>query len=742
MSWWHGMRERVATFFAGDRRERELHDEMAYHLEIEVQRLTSQGLAPADARRRAVSKFGNPLQVADATRDARGGSWPGELVQDLRWAARSLSRSPGFTLTSAGVLALAIGATTAVFSVVNAVLLRPLPYAHPGRLVAVSSVHQRAGGVPTDVPVVALTDVERWRLAEPRSLASIGAFAYTEIPIRVGDQAFAPVTALVDPELLPTLGVPLARGTHFTRSPSAPGAIISHRLWQQAFAGAESALGSTISVDGMPVVVRAILPATFQFPRADASYFTKPVDVLLEPSLVPGFPADSRQWFGIARLRDHVTVADATTDMRQIARALAGEDAKLREWSVSLTSLADATTKGSRTALLIVLTIAVVLLAIAASNVMNLQFSRSAAALQAMVIRRAMGCSSARLVRQLVLENALLALGAAVVGTALAAIAARAIVAYSPTYLPVTGTIGLDERVVTFTFAVCAMTAVIAGLLPALYSARTSEQAVRAGGARTTSGKGFGRLQRGVCVAQIALGISLLSASGALVREMSRLNAIDPGFRTDSVLGFSVSVPSDRSVAQRTQYYQSALDEVRDIPGVLSAGLISFLPPETRAGVFMGISVEGVRESGGRPFSANHLVTSPGYFETMGMDVIDGRAFTGSDRENAPLVIVVNQAFVKRFYPDGKALGRSVGIAFGGGALREIVGIVRDARDRGVNRQPIPTAYIPFRQFALPYAAIVARTQSLPAVVIPEVRRRLQRLDASVPLVAPSCVAG
>lgn len=741
MAWWHSTLEWLRTVVARERQDRELDDEIAHHLELETARLMESGLSPADARRQAVERFGNPRRVAQATRDERGGYFIGETMQDVRWALRSLMRSPGFTFVAGGVLALAIAATTSVFSVVNAVLLRPLPYADPHELVALGSVNQPAGGAPREVPAVALTDVERWRRAAPPTIEAMGAFAQTQLAIRVGEEAFSPVTALVDPEFLGVLGVRLALGAHFQRGDPAmeTTVIVSHRLWRDAFDSDPAAVGRPIDVDGRAFTLRGVLPQGFQYPRSDASFFTKPVDMVMLAPALPAFPAGSRQWLGIARLRDGVAIERASRDLRQVVARVAADAPEGREWSVSLTSLADATRKSSRIPLLIVLAVAGVLLAIAAFNVMNLQFSRGAARLHAMAIRRAMGCTTGRLVRQLLLESALLTFASGVAGILLAAAAANAIVALSPVYLPVTGTIGVDGRVVAFVLAVCAVTALLAGTLPAAYAARSSEAAVKSAGARSTGGGAIARVQRALCVAQIALGIALLAISGALVGELLRLRSIDPGFRTDNVLGFSYSLPSHRDMAERQAFYQSALDEVQTIPGVQAAGLISFLPPEIRAGVFMPVSVEGEETSGPSSRYANHLITSAGYFETVGMSLVSGRGIEPSDNENGRPVIVVNETFVRRYLTTGSILGRRIFTGFGGGAggqgaAREIVGVARDVHDRGLGRAATPTLYIPFRQFALPYGSMAIRTAGDPTSIVAEVRRRIQRLDNSVPL--------
>ena len=663
------------------------------------------------------------------------------LRQDLRFTVRSLLRHPGFTCVAVLVLALGIGATTAVFSVVNAVLLRPLPYRDPERLVVVSGVHETVGGSQPS-PIVPLTDVALWRAARVRTLESIGAFAYTQLPIRVDKQAASPVTALVDPEFLPTIGVAPAKGSFFERrlpggsAPNDHTVIISHRLWLELFGGDPNVVGRAVSVDGDAFTVRGVMPESFQFPRSDASYFTEPVDLVIPSAAFTGFPANSRQWWGIARLASGVSLTQANADLAAVARHVASDAGGTRDWSTRLEPLAEVTARHAKPALLVTLAIALVLLLIAATNVMNLLFSRGVTRLQEMAIRTAIGCSTGRLVRQLMMESACLAFAGGALGVALAAATTNALVAFAPVHLPITSHIGVDRSVLLFTIAVCVITAATAGLFPALHAGGDTEAAVRSAGTRATGTRALGRLQGALCVAQMALGVALLSAAASLTGGLTRLAHTDPGFRADSVLGFSLSVPDDHPMDVRKRFYQSALDDIRAIPGVTDAGFITFLPPEPRAGVFMAVSIGGAPplQKDDPPRIANTLIASPGYLKTIGLGVIAGRDITEGDATGTPPVILVNAAFTKKYFPGRDAVGQHIGTGFDGGPVREIVGVIADAHDRGLNRAAIPTVYVPFQQFALGYGSIVVRTRISTAAVVPEIRRRLSRLDPSVPL--------
>lgn len=661
-----------------------------------------------------------------------------QLLQELRLSARALAVQRRFTAIAVLVIALGIGVTTAVFSIFNAVLLRPLPYAAPDRLVAITGLYQSAARTTTS-SAVPLSDLTRWRpLAQ--SFESMGGFAYTQLPLRVGNRSFSPITALMDPAFLPTLGNPLAHGTMFAPEAgpkSDMSAILSHALWVEAFGSDPAAVGQSITIDGAPYVVRGILAAGFQFPRADASYSTKPVDLLMPAASFPGFPATARQWFAVGRLKPGVSIEEAQANLQSVAAGVA-EPSSTNDgrWTAQLTPLAEETTRKSRQSLMVVLGIAMVLLLIASTNLMNLLFARGVARLHEMAIRRAMGSTSWQLLRLLLVESVVLATVGGALGLWLASLAIHGIVALLPANLPVTETIDIDGTVLLFTTALCLLTAIAAGLLPALQVSARTNDAVRSPGRRASMGRQLSRIQQGLCVAQVALGMALLAGAGLLAHSLWKLNRVEPGYDTNHVLGFNISVPNDVFGEARVRFYQSALTEIRTIPGVEHAGLISFLPPETRAGVFMGLAIEGAPPpEPGAPRRTNTLITSPEYFKTMKMAIVRGRDLLESDAAGSVPVVVVNEAFVRRFLPEGEPVGRRIGTGFDGlKPVREVVGIVADTHDRGLSVGATPTVYLPFAQFSLPYGAIALRTTMPLASVQPVIRDRLQRLNASVPL--------
>jgi putative ABC transport system permease protein len=318
-----------------------------------------------------------------------------------------------------------------------------------------------------------------------------------------------------------------------------------------------------------------------------------------------------------------------------------------------------------------------------------------------------------------------------------ASFAIDAIVALSPFHLPASGAISIDRTVLLFTTGICTAAALIAGLFPAIRLGATADDAVRSPGLRASAGRSVTRLQQGLCVFQIALGVALLAVAGVLAHSLWRLNVVNPGYNVDEVIGFNMSVPNDISLEERRRFYANALDEVRSMPGVLHAGLISFLPPETRAGVFMGVGIDGAPqlEAGAPPRTANTLISSVDYFRTMEMPMAAGRDFADIDTATSPPVAIVNEAFARRYLPDGNPIGRRIGTGFDRlEPVREIVGVVRDVHDRGVAAAAIPTVYLSFQQFALPYGSRAVHTRVSMASLVPVIRDRLTRLNAAVPL--------
>lgn len=652
-----------------------------------------------------------------------------KLWMDIRYSFRTLRKNPGFACIAILVLALGIGATTAIFSVVNAVLLRPLPYQDPARLVAVSSVYQRAG-VSRTFPTVSLNEVEHWR-DHAQSLESIGSFVFTALPVNVGSQSLFLVAIGADPELLTTLGVQPAMGRNLPGRGSKlkdPAVLISHRVWVSAFNSDPQVLGRGIGLDGSAAVISGVLPASFQFPRSDASYSPEDPDLIFPvANIADTWGRDSTQWFAIGRLKPGVALAQADADLKTITGRLAASDANLRGMSAQLSWLGGETSNAVRPALLLTLGISIVLLLIACTNIMNLLFSRAAQRGREMAVRKAVGATAGRLVRQMLTESACLTFLSGVIGIFLARLTLDTLVALSPAHLPISGRVEIDWTVLGFAFLICAAAAILSGLLPALHRGRQSGTLVS--GTRSSQGRTLLNFQRGLMVTEIALGVALLAAAGLLAHSLFRLISVDPGFRVAGTVAFEAAFPSGVR-PDNPRLCQRILEATRSVPGVVSAGWITNPPPETRSGVFVPFSVAGSR-SDSRAF-CNFQVTSEDYFQSAGIALTRGRDLTLADTATSLRVAIVNETLARQYFPHSDPLGQHITTAFDGNSEREIVGVIRDIHDRGLNTKSPPTVYVPYRQMALAYGGVVARTNASPESVLPEIRRRVAQTDPNV----------
>ncbi len=658
---------------------------------------------------------------------------------DARYALRTLRKNPGFAIVAMLVLALGVGAATAIFSVVNAVLLRPLPYRNPDRLVSVSStVFQGGRSVPART--VTLNEVEAWRRLDG-SFESIGSFVFTAFPAVVGDQSMHLVAIGADRELLPTLGVEPALGRNFAGSTSLqdPSVIVSHKLWSQALHGDPDAIGRSILLDGSRCTIVGVLPADFQFPRSDISYFPEDPDVLVPiANIADSWGRDSAQWFAVARLKPLVTLARAEAELAALTPRVTQQPG----FKARLSSLGAETTSAVRTPLLILFGVSIVLLLIACTNIMNLLFARAPGRTREIAIRASAGATRWRLIRQMLTESFCLTILGGILGLALAWSLTGLLVRAAPAHLPVSGRVNIDLSVFGFAFAICTATALFAGLLPAMRLALHPWSLLGSLGSRDFGGRALTSFQHVLTVTQVALGFALLATAALLAHSLLRLSSVNPGFQTEGVLGFEFSIPGfsgplppGTSLAKHRQLIQRMLEATRTVPGVQSAGFITFLPPETRFGAFVSFFNvgPGAQRTQARLFG-NSQIASEDYFKTVGVSILRGRDFTTADTAEAPQVAIVSESFARRYFGNADPLGQRIAPFDPRNPPYEIVGIVGDMHDRGLNIDPIATAYLPYQQSVRGYGSIALRTSLPPETLIPELRARLGQVDSSVPL--------
>lgn len=654
---------------------------------------------------------------------------------DLRFGARGLARNPGFTATAILSLALGIGASVAIFTVADNLLLRPLPYPASSRLVMVWEKNLR--NEEADHNVVAPGNFVDWR-KQNDVFESIAAYFDTRAVLTVGNHSEEVAKQFVTADLLRLLGVKPLRGRLFTDAEDAPGAehvqIISYRMWQSWFGGAEDVIGRTVQMDSAPARIIGVMPRQF-FVR------DRKVDVWEPLGLNPArdYRKGSGRWMlCIARLKPGVSVATAQSHMAGLAARYAAEYPQFdANWSVTVEPLRDSMVREVKTSLLVLLGAVGLLLAVACANVANLLLARCMVRRRELAVRMSIGAERRRVVRQLLTESVLLGVAGGAAGVIAAKAAVLGLVALAPAELSRGVAVVLDLRIVAFAFGLSIVTGMLFGLAPALTSARAGLAATLLEGGRSGIG-GSGRLRAVLVSAEVAFSVMLLIGGMLLFRSFTGLQAVKPGLEASNVLTFRVSIPNAkyREEASRTRFFTRAVEKLEQLPGVKSASAVSYLP-------FNGDASATWVNIGGHPparpgeeIGATVRTVMPGYFRTMGIPLLAGRDFTAADNDPAaPLHFIVNQRFVRRYLAGEQPIGKPISVLMAReNPFAEIVGVVGDVKEGSLDHEPEPTAY--YVHAKLPYGAMVfvVRTASNPLGQVEAARRVIQSLDTTQPI--------
>jgi predicted permease len=662
------------------------------------------------------------------------------LTHDLRFALRVLRRSPGMAAAAVLALALGIGANTAIFSVVDGVLLRPLPYPDSSDLVALHTGSRKLNRFDAPLSYPDYEDLA----AQSRSLESVGAWANGDANL-VGGNA-APERVLIrvaTPSVLSTLRVQPVRGRNFAPEETIKGrdqvAIIDYGLWLRQFNGAEDAVGRSVRLDGLDYRIIGILPRDFRLEH--------PTDVWLPLSLGLGGLRMRNNHFlhAIGRCRPGVTAAAVATDMDAIARHEAETYPEVYPagfgFSMRARPYLDEMVGEVRRPLWILLGAVSFVLLIACANVANLLLARAKTREREMAIRTALGAGRGRLVRQLLTESLLLALVGGALGVMLAAWGIDALVALSPDSLPRVGEVVLDRRVLAFTGAVALLTGVFFGLAPSITASRPDLHDALKDTARGTSRTG-GRLRKTLVVAEVALSLVLLIGGGLMGRSFLRLQRVDPGFRADHALTLRISLPVAGNVATEADrdrfasFFTRAAARLRQLPGVTAAGGNVILPLEGR-GTDRLFEIEGFApaDPSERPDAENREVTS-GWFAAMGIPLRRGRTIEDSDDARAPPIVVVNEAFAHRFFPHQEALGKRIRLGHESAApWSTIVGVMGDVREDSLSAPAQPEMFWPLPQSRhTSEMALVLRTRGDPSALASAARAAIAEIDPAQPV--------
>jgi putative ABC transport system permease protein len=657
------------------------------------------------------------------------------MFTDVRQALRVLTKSPGFTALVVVVLALGIGATTAIFSIVDGVLLKPLPFADAGRIVSIETlVH----GEPDDT---SYPDLQDWRAAA-KTVDRIG--AYTSIPVTLTGRGDATVldSAEVAGDFFELLGVAPLRGRALTAADDGPGApnvaVISAALWSSRFASDPAVVGGAATLEGQRFTIVGIMPSNFDYPMDEDK-----VQIWIPTHCVPlaaKFAAQRGASFlhPIGHLRSGATIEQAQAEMTTIAGRLAAKypDTNGIRSSVRVRLLQEQLVREYRLALIVLLGAVAMVLLIACANVANLLLARGTARQKEMAIRAALGASRGRLARQLLTESLLLSLVGGAIGLLLSLWGVAALVAASPIAVPRLHDVRVDRTVLLFAIGASTLTGILFGLVPALHASRTRAGDTLKEAGRGTSGGSGARTRKLLVVAEVALSLMLLACAGLLGRTLVALQHVDPGFVAEHAIGMQLSLQANRypKAADQIAFYRRLGDDTRALPGVLSSALSTTLPM-SGSDVGVGFSIEGRPDTAdvATRKSATFFAVSPDYFTTMGIRLLRGRAFTARDDEHAPNVIVIGETFAKRYWPDENPIGRRITIGYNNTGPREIVGVAADVKQSDLAERAPLEMYTPFPQTPWPFLAVAVRTEGDPAAMAAGLRRVLAHIDPDQP---------
>ncbi len=671
-----------------------------------------------------------------------------ELLQDVRFALRALSRGPGFTAVIVVTLALGIGANTAIFSVVRAVLLQPLPYPDPDRLVTLWSQE----GWPYGTNVAEYFDIRN----RHSTLTDIAVYRVTGHNVTTGDGgAFRVTRVSVTAGFFSILGVPPLLGRTIGEEDDAPGkaavAVLRHGFWQQQFGGNAGIIGQTVVLDGTPVTVVGVMPSGFAFPDEVKHWGPSVgVDIWMPARVDPTNPG-GRGGHGlqsVARVRAGVSLDQASQDIRGISLVLHEENpgaypTQFRAgWTLRLEPLHDSIVGGVRSVLLVLLGAVGLVLLIAVVNVANLLLAHGTTREKEIAVRAALGASRGRIVRQLLTESIMLSLLGGIVGVSLAVLVLGWLVSLAPSNIPRLAGTGLDAGVLAFALVLSILSGILCGMAPALYGSRTDlQQSLKEGDRGSTQGRGE-HLRRGLVAVEVAVTLVLLVGAGLLIKSLSNLHQVDVGFRTDNLLTYHVTLPRAKyqSPASRIGFYQQLLTRMRGLPGVQNAGAISRLPLAQDFSV--AVMAEGMAPNNERfphgliGLTAPRAVT-PDYFGTMGLALLEGRFFDDADLTDAPYVAIVSDEFARAAWTDGESvIGKRVAFPSADPQWRTVVGIVKDTREEAGNvaSERYRDAYFPLEQLPAGDMYVAVKAAGDPLSLVATIRGEVASLDPTVPI--------
>jgi putative ABC transport system permease protein len=722
------LRFRLRALFHRHAVEGELDDELRFHFEQQVEKYARSGLTREEARRRARLEFGGAEQIKEECRDARGSQFLETLAQDVRYGLRMLRKSPGFTAVAGLTLALGIGANTAIFSVIDSVLLSPLPYPEPQRLMAMKHNDSLQNVI----------DIQR----QTRTLSQGGGVNIEAMDYTGGTEPVQILAAYVDAGLLETLGVPPMLGRIMTPDEDVSGGprniVVSYHFWQNFLGSDLHALGKTIPLSGNNYTVIGVMPAGFALPREHADVFVSLWVAYPEAAPYRGVHFMRTYW----RLKPGMTLSQAQADMSTIDQRLAEQyPDNERDRKTLLVPLHQWLTGDVRSALLILFGAVGLVLLIACANFAGLLMARAIARQHEFVIRASLGAERSRLIRQALTESGILAISGGAAGLLLAKWGTSFLVSLKPAELERFNGIQMDAHVFLFVFCVSLLTGAIFGLVPAWSAARADvAESLKEGGRGSTVGPFSQVLRQLLVTAEFALALILLVGAGLLIKGFSRLRSVNPGFNPKNVMTMHLQLPATRyaEIPPQTEFRRQVLARLNSLPGI-DAAMVTDIP---LGGNYLGHSfvIDGRPPVplGAEP-ETQTLSVMGDYFRVMQIPIRAGRGFTAMDREGQPLVAIVSEEMVRKFFPHENPLGARIDWSRREGARQwmTIIGIAQDVKHSGLN-QPVDAAvYAPFPQSDEAWRrwmTLAIRTPSASAGFIEDVKKQVWSVDSQIPV--------
>lgn len=707
----------------------DLSEEIRQHLEEKIDNLVEAGMSRAEATAAARREFGNVTSLEERSRDVWRLMSLEDFLSDVGYTLHQLRRQPSFAVVAVLTLAVAIGANTAVFSVVNAVVLRPLPFADPDRLVSFQSLNTQRAPRPVSLSYPDFFDFR----AANRVFERVASYRDSSFNLTASGQAHHVEAQIVSWDLFPLLGVQPALGRGFLSNEEEPGSrvvVLGYGLWQELFGADPDVVGRSITLSGEPYTVVGVAPPGFRFPVDRPSvqvWTTVAVDV------TSWAQRGARMLSAIGRLRPGVTIEEAGAQMDVLASALAKQypDDNANHTRVYVRPELERVIGNARQPLLVLMGAVALVLLIACANIANLLLARTAEREREFAVRASIGASRRRVIRQLLTEGFVLAVLGGMAGMLVAAASMHLLPAVLSDGVPRIQQVAIDRNVLLFTASVVLFTCVLFSTSPALQLAKVELVGQLKEGPRTIA-PGRDRLRGALVVGQIALSLALVSGAALLVASLINSLQQDPGFRPENALKFSVSLPAQYDESRSIAFYDRLLGRLSNIPGVQSAAGGGPLPL-TGNQMSIAFNVPGRPTSRADRPRANVAIVTPGYFRTLGIPVIKGRDFSQRDSADSPPVVIVNQAFADRFFPSEDPIGKSIhpGIVTRpeGPSIRQIVGIVGNAQQFALSPAATPIYYVPFQQVPWFIDAVVVRTAVPPVTVASTVRAHVASID-------------